>query len=112
MELRTYYYKNLLSLKIRPFYKIFMLQNLEPYGIHRPDGKLAPSEHKTELISYVATLLWSRVENDYLQEKFCGSKEARRLTLPIKKAIDDRVACLKAQISPTILSHYVVDYMY
>ena len=33
MELRIYYYENLLSLKIRPSYEILYYKNLELYGI-------------------------------------------------------------------------------
>ena len=33
MELQTYFYENLLSLKIRPFYENLYYENLNPYGI-------------------------------------------------------------------------------
>ena len=33
MELRIYFYENLLSLKIRPFTKILYYENLEPYSM-------------------------------------------------------------------------------
>ena len=44
MELRIYYYENLLSLKIRPFTKFLYYENLEPCGM--PSGFREESEQE------------------------------------------------------------------